>query len=252
MKHLIRKILNEAIDKDKVVCDNCGWSWKMSEGGDDKYICHKCGNDNTPNKSHFDKIMDNLGLDLVKEGYGDELKGIKKYVRDYIIKNNFNLKYLNSCEAEFLGVRTKNEIIICSSTSQSTLGDFIYYLFHEIRHEIQISKIKLKNPLTDFDLNDFETLRQHYWECELDADQFAKNKIATIVSTYKIPIEIAKKVFHLSQIITNYPFSSVSVSSFLKYIIDAIKDLKKRGIPFEDVRDHPIVKKHLDKLENLI
>ena len=31
----------------KIICDNCGWSWKLSEGGNDPYTCHKCGNDNT-------------------------------------------------------------------------------------------------------------------------------------------------------------------------------------------------------------
>ena len=40
--------LNEAIVGDKVVCDNCGWSWKITDGGNDVFICHKCGYDNTP------------------------------------------------------------------------------------------------------------------------------------------------------------------------------------------------------------
>ena len=31
----------------KIVCDDCGWSWKLSEGGKDPYVCHKCGTDNT-------------------------------------------------------------------------------------------------------------------------------------------------------------------------------------------------------------
>lgn len=35
------------IEKNKIICDNCGWSWKLSEGGNDPYVCHKCGNDNT-------------------------------------------------------------------------------------------------------------------------------------------------------------------------------------------------------------
>ena len=39
---------DESIKKDKkIVCDNCGWSWKLSEGGNDPYVCHKCGTDNT-------------------------------------------------------------------------------------------------------------------------------------------------------------------------------------------------------------
>ncbi len=40
--------LNEAILGDKIVCDNCGWSWKIVDGGDDLFICHKCGHDNSP------------------------------------------------------------------------------------------------------------------------------------------------------------------------------------------------------------
>ena len=40
--------LNEAIVGDKIECDKCGWSWKIADGGDDLFICHKCGNDNEP------------------------------------------------------------------------------------------------------------------------------------------------------------------------------------------------------------
>lgn len=42
--------LNEAIVGNKVVCDNCGWSWNIEDGGKDVYLCHKCGHDNTPVK----------------------------------------------------------------------------------------------------------------------------------------------------------------------------------------------------------
>jgi len=40
--------LNEAIVGDEIVCDNCGWHWKIVDGGDDLFICHKCGYDNNP------------------------------------------------------------------------------------------------------------------------------------------------------------------------------------------------------------
>jgi hypothetical protein len=32
---------------DKIVCQNCGWSWKVKDGGDDLYVCHKCNADNS-------------------------------------------------------------------------------------------------------------------------------------------------------------------------------------------------------------
>jgi len=40
--------LNEAIIGDKIECDNCGWSWKIADGGDDLFTCHKCEHNNTP------------------------------------------------------------------------------------------------------------------------------------------------------------------------------------------------------------
>ena len=30
----------------KVICD-CGWKWDIKDGGNDPYVCHKCGNDNS-------------------------------------------------------------------------------------------------------------------------------------------------------------------------------------------------------------
>jgi len=46
MKYIIsesqyKKIL-EYVDSKNVVCDRCGWKWKLSEGGHDPFICHKC------------------------------------------------------------------------------------------------------------------------------------------------------------------------------------------------------------------
>ena len=44
----LKDILNEKIEGHKVICDNCGWSWDIADGGKDTYMCHKCGTDNTP------------------------------------------------------------------------------------------------------------------------------------------------------------------------------------------------------------
>jgi tRNA(Ile2) C34 agmatinyltransferase TiaS len=46
LQQTIRRILREEFDK-KITCKKCGWSWKFSEGGDEPYLCHKCGNDNS-------------------------------------------------------------------------------------------------------------------------------------------------------------------------------------------------------------
>jgi len=56
-----KKNIKEEIKDDKVICDNCGWSWDLSDGGKDKYMCHKCGNDNKPNtQSNFKNIKEQI------------------------------------------------------------------------------------------------------------------------------------------------------------------------------------------------
>jgi Zn-dependent peptidase ImmA (M78 family) len=47
-KNIKESILNDAVIGDSIVCDGCAWSWKISEGGDDTFMCHKCGYDNNP------------------------------------------------------------------------------------------------------------------------------------------------------------------------------------------------------------
>lgn len=31
---------------ERITCKNCGWEWDMADGGNDPYICHKCGYEN--------------------------------------------------------------------------------------------------------------------------------------------------------------------------------------------------------------
>ena len=40
--------LFEEFSANRVVCDNCGWNWRLEDGGDDMYVCHECGHDNSP------------------------------------------------------------------------------------------------------------------------------------------------------------------------------------------------------------
>jgi hypothetical protein len=38
------------ISEGKIECEKCGWSWDEKDTEPhDKYVCHKCGNDNTNN-----------------------------------------------------------------------------------------------------------------------------------------------------------------------------------------------------------
>ena len=51
LKQTIRRVLKE--ESESVNCE-CGWSWKLSDGGDDPYVCHKCGRDNS--KKYLNEI----------------------------------------------------------------------------------------------------------------------------------------------------------------------------------------------------
>jgi len=51
------KLLLEKINSDKVICDNCGWDWELSDGGDDPYLCHNCGYDNAEDEFIGKKVM---------------------------------------------------------------------------------------------------------------------------------------------------------------------------------------------------
>lgn len=252
MKNLIRRIIREEITKEKVICDKCGWSWKLSEGGEDKYVCHKCGHDNAEvKKSNLEIVFDRLSENFPEE-HKDKLIKIRNFVEDYIRKNDYNVKFSKHCNTGFQGVRTNKEIIICNPSNLGSLGDFLYTIFHEIRHESQITRIKMDNPISDYDLNDFEKIYDQYWEMELDADQFAKNMIAKFVSTFDLPLDLSKKFFRLSLYIKSYPSMSLYIRNTLQSIIDTIKDLRSRGIEVKDARDIPIVKPHLNNLEDLI
>ena len=66
--------LEETIIGDEIECDNCGWEWKIVDGGNDLFICHKCGHDNTPTitEGRYDKLTNELSsfaFELMKDGY---------------------------------------------------------------------------------------------------------------------------------------------------------------------------------------
>ncbi len=201
--------------------------------------------------SNLSRLFNQFKSDF-PEQYKSKVDEIEKFIVRYITKNELNVKFLNSCSTGFAGVRTRDQIIICSPNKMSTIGDFLYTIFHEIRHEQQVRDIKMLNPLQDYDLEDFENLYEQYWEMELDSDQFAKNMVATLIIKLGIPLDLAKKKFGLSQYIVQYPNMSQAIKKQLEYIIDSIKKIKKSGDEYIDIQDHPMVKMHLDKLENFI
>ena len=69
MKYRLLPKLKEESIGGKIECGNCGWNWKVEDGGDDLYICHKCGNDNEAQETHATPSTDNektAGLPPIK------------------------------------------------------------------------------------------------------------------------------------------------------------------------------------------
>ena len=87
---------------------------------------------------------------------------------------------------------------------------------------------------------------------ELDADTFAKKKIAEIVMKSKMPVEIAKTLFRLSRYIEDYPSLSKMVKYQITQLANQLKHMRDSGQEIKDISDHPFVKQHLDKLEEFI
>jgi hypothetical protein len=43
-----KNTVNEIVTDTDIICDKCGHDWPIETGGNDLYICHDCGYDNTP------------------------------------------------------------------------------------------------------------------------------------------------------------------------------------------------------------
>ena len=67
--------INESVKNGMVKCNKCGWEWKISEGGDDTYNCHKCGNKNN-----------NLNESLITEKSKTDLpiRTVVRHMTDFI------------------------------------------------------------------------------------------------------------------------------------------------------------------------
>lgn len=202
--------------------------------------------------SNFDKLIAKFKNE-VPDHIKKEIDRISEYIKDYIIENNFVVKFHNSCMVGFAGVRTKNFIIICSPQSFISISDFIYVIFHEIRHEIQIKELKRENPLSG-DLKNFEEFFELYWDLEMDADTFAKEKTNEILSHLNISEDDKAKYFKISKHIESYPMMSNIIKRSITPLFNEMLQIKEKiGEDNQvDVSDLQLVSKIMDKLEDFI
>ena len=65
MKLTLAQLIGEIITDTKIICDNCGWSWNKEDGGDDLYMCHKCGHNNMPHALQEVALPSNIPSDIM-------------------------------------------------------------------------------------------------------------------------------------------------------------------------------------------
>ena len=83
----LANILKELVTNTEVICDNCGWKWKISDGGNDLYICHKCGHDNTPQQSssnNFFEPLQNQDIDLNTSSDSSRVDYYKDHIKNVV------------------------------------------------------------------------------------------------------------------------------------------------------------------------
>ena len=84
--------LFERVEGDSIVCDDCGWTWKIKDGGNDLYNCHKCGHDNTPKETNkFFEPIQNKQIDLNISSEPSRVDYYKDHIQN-VIPSDFKVE----------------------------------------------------------------------------------------------------------------------------------------------------------------
>jgi hypothetical protein len=199
----------------------------------------------TERPSNYRRIIDKFKKDIPTE-FHHNLDVMFDRIKEYILDRGFTIKVLNSCSTGFRGVRTRDSIILCSPETISNLASFVYVLFHELKHELQMSEFGLANSYMG-DIENFEEFYEIYWDMEMDADKYAKDWVKKIGKVLNLP----EKYYDLDLMTKNYSMMSNAVKQMMIQLHNQVQRLKKEGMTYEDISDLDIVKKHLNKLEDM-
>jgi hypothetical protein len=195
--------------------------------------------------SNYERVINKFRKDIPEDKH-KEYNLIAEKIKDFIQERGYIIKIINSCNTGFKGVRTNKAIILCSPELFPNFASFVYILFHELRHEQQMSEFDLKNSYMG-DVEDFEEFFKIYWEMEMDADNYGKEWFKKIGDVLKLPSD----VYYLDNMIKNYPSMSNQVRQMTLHLHREIQTLKSRGMTYTDISDLDIVKKHLHSLEDM-
>jgi hypothetical protein len=132
-EHADEKLVFEKIQGDSIICDNCDWTWKIKDGGNDLYICHKCGHDNTPQQSssnNFFEPLQNQDIDIKTSSTSNRVDYYKDHIKN-VIPSDFKVD------------KHKDKIIVSNITKKGL----------EYNKEFKDKLISLTMFMIDNDLN---------------------------------------------------------------------------------------------------
>ena len=195
--------------------------------------------------SNYERVINKFRKDIPEDKH-KEYDLITQKIKEYIQDRGYTIKVLNACNTGFKGVRTSNSIILCSPETYPNFATFVYLLFHELKHEQQMSEFGLLDSYMG-DIEDFEEFYKIYWDMELDADKYGKDWVDKIGNVLKLNY----KIYSLDPNIRMYPTMSSFIRQMMEPLHREVQRLKKQGMSYTDISDLDVVKKHLDKLEDL-
>ena len=130
------RLQKESVDE-KITC-KCGWSWKLKDGGNDPYTCHKCGHDNSK-KELTEKCWKGYTQKGMKTMFGKRYPNCvkKTNIKEEILTKSTNKEFNKYKDSKFY------------SLSEYTFQDIVDNwdeLSNHRNHNIKTIKFFVENP----------------------------------------------------------------------------------------------------------
>ena len=139
--NIFRPYSREQVDertKDKKITCKCGWSWKLKDGGNDPYTCHKCGNDNSK-KELTEKCWKGYTQKGMKTMFGKQYPNCvkKTNIKEEISTKSTNKEFNKYKDSKFHSLR--------EYTFQDIVNNWDELSNHK-NHNIKTIKFFVENP----------------------------------------------------------------------------------------------------------
>jgi phosphopantetheine adenylyltransferase len=153
-------VVQEIVTNTDIICDNCGWEWPIADGGDDLYICHKCGHDNNPalneslNKTNdYKKYILELTKYMVNQGMNIKPLPVVKFINNdkTNAENVFGKTAFYNPEEKSITLFTMNR------HPKDVLRSFSHEMIHHEQNlDNRLNNISTTNTNEDGDLPEIE------------------------------------------------------------------------------------------------